>query len=130
MTSKNKPRRANGGAVMDGAYRNALGQLYGTAKPTARLPKDWRDRLPAPEQYYPLHLEKLGQPDGKGEAMACCPFHDDRHPSLAVNLSGRGLWECKAGCGGGDMVTFHQRLTGCDFKRAVRDLLGLGVRHD
>lgn len=94
-----------------------------------RIPDNWRDRLPAPASYYAAHVAKLTAPNGHGYALGLCPFHDDHNPSFGVKLtSARGVWCCHAGCGKGDMVEFHQRLTGQDFKGAVRDLLGLGVR--
>jgi len=67
----------------------------------------------------------LGRPKGNGYAVGLCPFHDDHSPSFGVKLTdARGHWCCYAGCGKGDMVEFHQRLTGMDFKAAVRDLIG------
>jgi hypothetical protein len=89
----------------------------------AKLPADWRDRLPDPAIYYGRHL-KLTGPNASGNASARCPFHDDRSASLSVNLFGRGLWRCHASCGGGDMVGFHLRRTGLAFADAVRDLIG------
>jgi len=37
----------------------------------------------------------------------------------------RGGWRCFAGCGSGDMVAFHEKLTGLGFKPTVRALIGL-----
>lgn len=89
------------------------------------LPRDWRHRLPDPGHYYADHVDKLGQPNASGWAQGRCPFHKDNEPSLSVCLSGRGLWRC-FGCGEhGDMVSFHERITGQPFKDAVRDLLGV-----
>lgn len=93
----------------------------------ARLPHDWRDRLPAPANYYAQHVTNLGKPNGTGWSQGRCPFHDDNEASLSVNLQ-HGGWRCFAGCGKGDMVSFHERMTSQSFKRAVCDLLGAG--HD
>jgi hypothetical protein len=93
--------------------------------PSNRLPSDWRKRLPDPARYYAQHVEKLGHPNSEGWASARCPFHEDRNASLSVKLRGRGHWRCFAGCGHGDMVTFHERITSKAFKGTVRDLLGL-----
>ncbi len=132
MTKNTKPRGGNHGASFagDAACKNALKRLYGTRKPSAPLPKGWRDRLPDPASYYRQHLECLGQPNAAGWAKARCPFHDDHHPSLSVCLHGRGHWQCYAGggCGYGDMVAFHMKRTGLNFKQAVRDLIGMRVR--
>lgn len=96
---------------------------------SARLPANWRDRLPDPGTYYALHLEKLTRPNATGWAQARCPFHEDRNASLSVHMVGdRGHWRCFASCGGGDLVGFHMRLTGMDFMAAARDLIGLEAR--
>ncbi|PWR24215.1 DUF7146 domain-containing protein [Zavarzinia aquatilis] len=56
---------------------------------------------------------------GAGKFMGCCPFHDDRTPSLAID-DGKGLWRCH-GCGaGGDCFAFVQRIEGLPFMKAVR----------
>lgn len=95
----------------------------------ARLPANWRDRLPDPGDYYRAHVERLTGPNATGWAQGRCPFHDDKNASLSVHVTGeRGHWRCFASCGGGDLVSFHMRLTGLEFVAAVRDLLGLGVR--
>lgn len=95
-------------------------------KRSARLPGNWRDRLPDPDAYYRQHVAKLGKAHGNGWAQGQCPFHDDRHASLSVNLANpRGFWKCFAGCGSGDMVGFHMRRTGLAFPDAARDLLGV-----
>lgn len=98
------------------------------AQRTATLPANWRERLPDPALYYARNVEKLGPQNASGWAMARCPFHKDEHESLSVHLSGDcGGWKCFAGCGQGDVVAFHQRLTGQGFKDSVRCLLGLSV---
>lgn len=110
----------------DYAKQNELTrQLYGTRR-RAYLPADWRQRLPEPASYYRQHVQKLTGPNATGWAQGRCPFHDDKNASLSVHVVGeRGNWRCFAGCGGGDLVGFHQRLTGLDFRAAVRDLIGL-----
>ena len=88
------------------------------------LPADWRERLPDPSIYYRSKLQKIGRTLASGWAQCRCPFHEDKHASASVNLS-TGGFRCH-GCGvKGDLVTFHQRLTGQPFRPAVRDLLGL-----
>lgn len=49
------------------------------------------------KEFLPL-LKKVG-PNAKGW-IACCPAHDDKHPSLSVNEGedGRILLKCHAGC--------------------------------
>lgn len=106
-----------------------LKALYGNPTDRARrLPADWRGRLPVPADYYGAHVAKLGKRNGSGWAQGWCPFHDDHDASLSVNLHNpRGGWRCFAGCGGGDLVGFHMRMTGKPFKEAVADLIGQAV---
>lgn len=92
--------------------------------PPRRLPGRWRQRLPEPEAYYRQHVPSLGRARDDGWALGLCPFHDDRTPSLSVNLKGRrGGWICFAGCGKGDLIAFHMRRKGLIFREAVRDLV-------
>jgi hypothetical protein len=91
------------------------------------LPRNWRDRLPHPGAYYAQHVGKLTRANGSGYAQGKCPFHEDGNASLSVNLMGKGGWKCFAGCGSGDLVSFHERLRGCDFKTAVLELVRGGV---
>lgn len=100
--------------------------LYGRGNGTsARLPADWRHRLPEPAGYYAQHVVKLGRPNGTGWAQGVCPFHDDHNASLSVHVTGeRGHFRCFACDEKGDMVTFHRKRSGLDFAQAVRDLLG------
>jgi hypothetical protein len=37
-----------------------------------------------------------------------CPFHDDQHPSFAVNEE-YNYWHCFAGCGGGSIIDFWMK---------------------
>lgn len=98
--------------------------LYG--KSPKRLPDNWRDRLPDPDRYYRQHVAKLGKANATGWATGRCPFHEDGIASLSVNLrDARGGWRCFAGCGGGDLVSFHMRRTGQPFADAARELLGV-----
>jgi len=45
----------------------------------------------------------------RGEAMTRCPLHEDKTPSLAINLE-TGVWFCHAGCGSGNVYTLAQKL--------------------
>lgn len=93
----------------------------------ARMATNWRDRMPDPANYYAAHVPKLSRANATGWAQAACPFHEDRNASLSVHVGDpRGAWRCFANCGGGDLVGFHMRLRGLDFKTAVRDLTGGG----
>ena len=51
--------------------------------------------------------------------MTCCPFHEDRHPSLKLN---EDYFFC-FGCGAsGDVIDFTARLFGISFKDAATKL--------
>lgn len=130
MSAQTRPRPLAGGRRFE-QETSLMARLYGPARSAVRasrrLPADWRNRLPGPDQYFSVHLERLSQPNSEGWASGLCPFHKDRTPSFSVNLQ-HGHWRCHA-CGlRGDLVTFHQRLTGLPFVDAVADLLGMGVR--
>lgn len=106
----------------------ALRGLYGGGRDGARVPLHWRDRLPEPGGYYGRHVAKLSRPNAAGWAQGVCPFHDDHDASLSVNVTDpRGGWRCFAGCGGGDIVSFHERLSGKPFKEAVTELVRGGA---
>ena len=106
---------------------HATGVRRATQAP--RIPRNWRTRLPDPETYYRARVAKLGPRHSNGWAQGRCPFHEDSNASFSVRLDGeRGHWRCFAGCGHGDLVSFHMRLIERPFVEAVRDLLG-GV-HD
>lgn len=60
---------------------------------------------------------------GRGEwREMICPFHDDSTPSLRIN-SHKGCFKCMAcEAKGGDLIAFHQLLTGKSFIEACKDL--------
>lgn len=71
------------------------------------------------ERYLPL---KRGGSSTK-TLIGLCPFHDDRHPSLYVNVREQ-YYKCFA-CGeGGDLFKFVQQMEGCDFRTALYKLAG------
>ncbi len=45
------------------------------------------------------------------EVSLRCPFHDDGTASLSFNVE-KGVWKCHAGCGGGGLIDFEQKLNG------------------
>ncbi len=66
---------------------------------------------------YGIELNRLG-PDN---LMGLCPFHDDHNPSFGVTPS-KNLWNCLAGCGGGDVIELVMRKQSVSFRRAVEVL--------
>ena len=96
-----------------------------SAARVGRLPDSWRDMLPDAASFYAGRLQKLKQSGGGGWSQARCPFHNDSNASFSVNLGdNKGAWKCFAGCGGGDMVSFHMRHAGLTFPEAARALIG------
>lgn len=71
--------------------------------------------------FYRRELERLSGPAENGEAKALCPFHDDKNPSLSVNLKS-GAYHCHA-CGAkGDVFNFLQARYALTFPQAVQKL--------
>lgn len=66
------------------------------------------------------HFALEGEP-----ATSCrCPFHEDKSPSFSVTADGL-LWNCFAGCGGGDAVDFFALASGLDHAEACRAFIRL-----
>lgn len=79
-----------------------------------------RERLPDPSRYFQGQAMRL---TGAGEwRSALCPFHDDSHPSLRVNIQ-TGAFRCMScGAHGGDILAFHRMRFGLGFVDAARSL--------
>jgi DNA primase catalytic core len=61
-----------------------------------------------------VKLEKRGK-----DYVGCCPFHEDRTPSLVISPE-KNLWNCLGACGeGGDVIAFVQKAEGVSFRHAV-----------
>ena len=59
-----------------------------------------------------------------------CPFHEDKHESFSFNTVSGG-WKCHAGCGGGGLVSFIERLYSYEKAAAWRFLCQtVGVNND
>lgn len=65
----------------------------------------------------------------KGRNFVClCPFHNDSKPSLLVSPD-KGIAYCFACRSGGDIFSFYQKIEGCDFSQAIKELADkAGVR--
>ena len=60
------------------------------------------------------------------DLVGCCPFHDDRTPSLVIS-PGKNLWHCLGACqAGGSVIDWVMRVEGVSFRHAV-ELLRDGV---
>lgn len=65
----------------------------------------------------------MGTPEGQGgkEVRVLCPFHDDEHPSMRLNVH-KGLWYCDP-CGeGGNGLGLYMRVREVGWAEAVREL--------
>jgi len=86
----------------------------------ARIPDEELERLKAE-----VSLERLVAAAGVelrragADLLGCCPFHDDREPSLVVS-PGKNLWHCLGACqAGGSVVDWVMRAEGVSFRHAV-----------
>lgn len=91
---------------------------------TGAMPRNFRDRIDAATAFAES-LDALSEPNLLGWATAHCPFCNARHALRAQLRGNRGAWHCRACKDQGDIIKFHQRLTGLDFKGAVRGLVEL-----
>ena len=64
---------------------------------------------------------KNAKPSGKNQMMACCPFHEDKHPSFGYSTE-NGRWKCFASCGNGDVFGFEMKRTGETFVQVLNRL--------
>jgi hypothetical protein len=71
--------------------------------------------------FYKHFLEGL-KPGGTDNQKALCPFHEDKSPSLSINIK-TGAFNCKA-CGAkGDAFSFHAKKNGLDIKANFPEVL-------
>jgi DNA primase len=93
----------------------------------ARIPEEEIERLKEEVSLQRL-VELAGvelRKQGK-DLVGCCPFHDDRTPSLVIS-PGKNLWHCLGACQqGGSVIDWTMRLEGVSFRHAV-ELLRDGV---
>lgn len=81
-----------------------------------------RSRMPDPTDYLAQHVTLPKRLTATGWALVRCCFHDDRKPSLSVNVE-TGAFVCHScGAKGGDVLAFHQVLFGRSFLDAAQDL--------
>ena len=83
------------------------------------MPTDIIGQIPL-EDYFNTHI-KNPKPDANG-INGLCPFHDDKKRSFSVNLK-TSQWNCHAGCGGGNLTSFHARTYNMSTGEAFKDLL-------
>jgi DNA primase len=93
----------------------------------ARIPESEVERLKDE-----VSLERLVEAAGvelrrQGkDLVGCCPFHEDRSPSLVISPQ-KNLWHCLGACqAGGSVIDWVMRTDGVSFRHAV-ELLRDGV---
>jgi DNA primase len=60
------------------------------------------------------------------DLVGCCPFHEDKTPSLVISPE-KNLWHCLGACQvGGSAVDWVMRTQGLSFRHAVEMLRGEG----
>jgi hypothetical protein len=78
-----------------------------------------RHSLPKPVDYYRTHFSNLPvNLDRQWMNVLCC-FHDDKNPSLSINLVSGGFYCFGCGAKGGDVIAFHMQRYGVPFTVAV-----------
>jgi len=70
-------------------------------------------------RYYAVRLGRNLDSNGKRQTLVLCPFHQDRNPSLSINLE-TGQWYCQAGCGKGYVFEFEMKQSGSTFPESRR----------
>jgi DNA primase catalytic core len=87
-----------------------------------RLPEDLIEKLKRDVPLSDLCRERGIELSGTGKnLLGKCPFHADDTASLSVTPA-TNLWNCLAGCGGGDTIALLMRLEGISFRRACDQL--------
>jgi len=108
---------------LTGFWPKKQGFLRAETKIMARIPDEELQRIKSQVKVedlcreYGIELKRMG-PDN---LMGKCPFHDDRTPSFGVTPS-KNLWNCLAGCGGGDTIQLVMKKEGVSFRHAVEVL--------
>jgi hypothetical protein len=105
-------------------WRQKAARMGGDA--VVRSAGNWRDRVERVKEMADLSLliayENAGaRPAWGGKWECCCPFHEDRHPSLDIDVLKR-IWICRACDVGGDAITYMQMRHGYTFVQAVEEL--------
>jgi len=75
---------------------------------------------------FPALLHRLGLGD-RAKKSAPCPLHDDQHNSFSIYKNQKGEWRfnCFAGCGQGDEITFLELLKAISNKQATKLFLDM-----
>lgn len=84
--------------------------------------------LPSPANYYRQQFPGLNR--GSEWVKVKCCFHEDRVPSLSLNML-QGHFKCHAcGAKGGSILSFHRQRYLLSFVVAARELGALEINHE
>jgi DNA primase len=73
-----------------------------------------------PTEYYSYQFPGIST--NREMAKVICPFHDDTHPSLSINLEA-GWYKCHAcGAKGGGITKFHMTRYSLTYKQTITEL--------
>lgn len=73
------------------------------------------------KSFFSSELSSLKLNGSSSQAMALCPFHEDKKSSLSINLK-TGLYFCHGCNENGDVFSFFQKKHSVDFKTALQEL--------
>lgn len=76
--------------------------------------------LPSPFYYYQKMFPSIIS-ESEWVSVRCC-FHNDRNPSLSINLKSGGFFCHACGAKGGDVIAFHRQRYSLGYKKAVFQL--------
>lgn len=91
-------------------------------KPTQKFTPIKEDNRLEKAKEYPVQNLFTGElKKMTGKMMGCCPFHNETNPSFAI-YTATNTWNCFAGCGSGDVISFYMKLHDVDFQTALEAL--------
>jgi len=115
MLKKQKPRLAGRG-------RAKSNYLYSISSQSNRKQSFSNYVLPTPVEYYSNNFSKIST--NREWAKVLCPFHDDHHPSLSINLQ-KGYFKCHScDAKGGGITKFHMMKNNLSFQETIKRLEG------
>ncbi len=115
MTKEQKPRLAGRGKTKSYDTQCIRSQINWKRSFTDYL-------LPTPVEYYAKTFPKLST--SQDWAKVICPFHDDHHPSLSINLR-EGFFKCHScDAKGGGITKFHMMKYNLPFRETIKQLEG------
>ena len=89
----------------------------------ARIPTELIERIKQEVPIVDLAREYRIELEARGKDLfGRCPWHEDSEPSFSVT-PGKNLWNCLAGCGGGDNIQLVMRCEKISFRQAAEKLL-------